>query len=216
MCFRLFSSLARRLLKDIVEKPTQEGSGMHINTIIEKVARHYGADVADVLSQSREGNLVVARQVALYFARKLTTRSLQEIAIAFGLTHASVLHAVRVVEERINGDETFRTEIEEMRQQLESEGRQKSGVPDSGAETKKWLRIQSFIQEAGLALDYLHWRVLCKRCGDRPAPTLFMMTADNDGELTEEMIVEQLEAIARQARAGFIDGHRFTVVASRE
>lgn len=216
MCFPAFSSLARMLLRDIVEKPTQEGSGMYINTIIEKVSRHYGTDVADVLSQSREGKLVTARQVALYFARKLTTRSLPEIAIAFGITHASVLHAVRVVEKRINVDESFRTEIEQMRQQLESEGRQKLGVSGSGAEATRWLRIQSFIQEAGLVLDYLHWRVLCKRCGDQPAPTLFMMTADADGELTEEMIVEQLEAIARQARAGFVDGHCFPVFASRE
>ena len=40
------------------------------------------------------------------------------------------------------------------------------------------------------------------------------MTADNDGELTEEMIVAQLEAIARQARAGFVDGSGFPVFAS--
>ena len=40
------------------------------------------------------------------------------------------------------------------------------------------------------------------------------MTADDDGELTEEMIVEQLEAIARQARAGFVDGQGFPVFAS--
>ena len=34
------------------------------------------------------------------------------------------------------------------------------------------------------------------------------------GELTEEMIVAQLEAIARQARAGFVDGPGFPVFAS--
>ena len=79
---------------------------------------------------------------------------------------------------------------------------------------KRWQRIQAFVQEAGIVLDYLHWRVLCKRYGEQPASALFSMTADSDGELTEEMVVEQLEAIARQARAGFMDGPGFPVFAS--
>ena len=78
---------------------------------------------------------------------------------------------------------------------------------------KRLRRIQSFLQEAGIVLDYLHWRVLCKLYGEQPAPTLYLMTSDIDGELTEEMVVEQLEAIALQARAGFVDGPGFPVFA---
>lgn len=79
---------------------------------------------------------------------------------------------------------------------------------------QRWERIQAFVQEAGIVLEYLHWRVLCKRYGEQPASALFAMTADVDGELTEEMIVDQLEAIARQARAGFVDGPGFPVFGS--
>lgn len=78
---------------------------------------------------------------------------------------------------------------------------------------ERWQRIQNFVQEAGIVLDYLHWRVLCKRYGEQPASPLFLMTADSDGELTEEMVIAQLEAIARQARAGFVDGPDFPVFA---
>lgn len=92
--------------------------------------------------------------------------------------------------------------------------RPKTAVATTETCDARWRRIQAFIQEAGLVLDYLHWRVLCKCCGDQPAPTLFLMTADSDGELNEEMIVAQLEAIARQSRAGFVDGQGFPVFAS--
>lgn len=82
------------------------------------------------------------------------------------------------------------------------------------ADDDRWQRIQAFVQEAGIVLDYLHWRVLCKRYGEQPATALYLMSSDSDGELTKEMVVEQLEAIARQARAGFVDGPDFPVFAS--
>ena len=107
------------------------------------------------------------------------------------------------------GDET-----EQLQRQLESEDQPKTRELTSEACDARWRRIQAFIQEAGIVLDYLHWRILCKYYGDQPASALFLMTADGDGELTEEMIVAQLEAIARQARAGFVDGPGFPVFAS--
>ena len=102
----------------------------------------------------------------------------------------------------------------DIREIIEVVDQPKKGEATSEACDVRWRRIQTFIQEAGLVLDYLHWRVLCKRNGDQPAPALFLMTADGDGELTEEMIITQLEAIARQARAGFVDGQGFPVFAS--
>ena len=104
--------------------------------------------------------------------------------------------------------------MEQLKRQLESAERPKTAVLTLETCDARWRRIQAFIHEAGIVLDYLHWRVLCKCSGAQPAPALFLMTADGDGELTEEMIVAQLEAIARQARAGFVDGSGFPVFAS--
>ena len=83
----------------------------------------------------------------------------------------------------------------------------------TGEDNKRWRRIQAFIQEVGVVNDYLHWRVLCKRHGAQPALPLFKMTAESEGELTEESIIELYEAIARQARAGFVEGSGFPVFA---
>ena len=187
---------------------------MDIKEIIEAVARRYDTSVADILSLSRDDKTITARHVAIYLACSHLPMSLLEIAKVFNRTHATVAFAEMKVTERMAKDDVFRSEVEQLRRQIESAEQPKKGETTSEACDVRWRRIQAFIQEAGLVLDYLHWRVLCKRCGDQPAPALFLMTADGDGELTEEMIVAQLEAIARQARAGFVDGPGFPVFAS--
>ena len=187
---------------------------MDIKQIIEAVARCYDTSVADILSPSRDYKIITARHVAIYLARSRLTMSLPEIAKAFNRTHATVLFAEGKVRERMAEDEVFRSEVEQLRRQIESAEQPEKREATSQACDVRWRRIQAFIQEAGLVLDYLHWRVLCKRCGDQPAPALFLMTADGDGELTEEMIIAQFEAIARQARVGFVDGPGFPVFAS--
>lgn len=182
--------------------------------IIEAVARCYETSVSDILSSSRDEKTITARHVAIYLAHSCLPMSLLEIAKAFNRTHATILFAERKVRERMSEDDVFRSEVEQLRRKIEMAEQPKNGETTSKACDARWRRIQAFIQEAGIVLDYLHWRILCKRYGEQPASALFLMTADDDGELTEEMVVEQLEAIARQARAGFVDGPGFPVFAS--
>lgn len=185
---------------------------MDIKEIIEAVARCYDTSVSDILSSSMDEKTITARHVAIYLAHSCLPMSLREIAKAFNRTHATILFAERKVRERMPEDEVFRSEVEQLRRKIEMAEQPKIGETTSKACDARWRRIQAFIQEAGIVLDYLYWRVLCKRYGEQPAPALFLMTAD--GGLTEEMVVEQLEAIARQARVGFVDGPGFPVFAS--
>ena len=187
---------------------------MDIKEIIEAVARCYDTSVSDILSPSRDDKIITARYVAIYLACSHLPMTFLEIAKVFNRTHATIVFAEGKVRERMAEDEVFRSEVEQLRRQIESAEQPETREATSEACDERWRRIQAFIQEAGLVLDYLHWRVLCKRCGDQPAPALFLMTADGDGELTEEMISAQFEAIARQARAGFVDGPGFPVFAS--
>ena len=87
----------------------------------------------------------------------------------------------------------------------------------SEAEAKHWQRITYFLQEAEMVVHFLLCRAYCKQTGeDLSNPTAFAMQADADGELTDKMVVEQLEAIARQAESGFVDGPGFPVFASMD
>lgn len=63
------------------------------------VARHYRCTVSDIDSRRRTADIVRPRQVAMYLAKVLTTRSLPEIGRRIGRRdHTTVLHAVRKIE----------------------------------------------------------------------------------------------------------------------
>ncbi|MGZ9034359.1 MAG: helix-turn-helix domain-containing protein, partial [Rhodospirillales bacterium] len=61
------------------------------------------------------------RQVAMYLAKQLTTRSLPEIGRKFGgRDHTTVMHAVRKVEELCAQDASFAEDLELLRRMLRS------------------------------------------------------------------------------------------------
>ena len=60
------------------------------------------------------------RQVAMYLAKQLTTRSLPEIGRKFGgRDHTTVMHAVRKVDELREHDTSFNEDVELLRRMLE-------------------------------------------------------------------------------------------------
>ena len=75
------------------------GPKTSIEDIQRKTAEFYKLDVKDFYSPQRARRVARPRQVAMYLARKLTTRSLPEIGRRFGgRDHTTVLHACRRIE----------------------------------------------------------------------------------------------------------------------
>jgi chromosomal replication initiator protein len=61
------------------------------------------------------------RQVAMYLAKQLTSRSLPEIGRKFGnRDHTTVMHAVRKIEELRSTDSSMSEDIELLRRMLQS------------------------------------------------------------------------------------------------
>ena len=61
------------------------------------------------------------RQVAMYLAKQLTSRSLPEIGRKFGgRDHTTVMHAVRKIEDLRASDQSFSEDIELLRRMLEA------------------------------------------------------------------------------------------------
>jgi chromosomal replication initiator protein len=70
---------------------------------------------ADLTGPSRRRQMAWARGVAMYLARTLTGQSLQSIGRAFGdRDHTTVLHGIRVTEERRSRDPAVAAEIERL------------------------------------------------------------------------------------------------------
>ncbi len=91
-----------------------------IEDIQKRVAEYYSIKISDMQSARRSQNVARPRQVAMYLAKVLTSRSLPEIGRKFGgRDHTTVLHAVRKVEEIKIQDREFAEDLDILRRTLE-------------------------------------------------------------------------------------------------
>ena len=92
-----------------------------IEEIQKRVAEHWNIRLADMSSARRARAVARPRQVAMYLAKQLTSRSLPEIGRKFGnRDHTTVMHAVSRVTELIEQDADFGERVELLRRMLES------------------------------------------------------------------------------------------------
>ena len=76
-------------------------SSINVEQIQRIVADYYDIRLSDMSSKRRPANIAFPRQIAMYFSRKLTTLSLPAIAEQFSRNHATILHAVNSIEEKM-------------------------------------------------------------------------------------------------------------------
>jgi len=87
--------------------------------IQELVSVSYGLHPKHMVSHERLRHIVWPRQIAMYLTRELTRRSLPAIGAAFGgRDHTTVIHAIRVVERRMEEDSLVRADIKALRKAL--------------------------------------------------------------------------------------------------
>ena len=92
-----------------------------IEEIQKRVAEHWNIRLSDMSSARRARAVARPRQVAMYLAKQLTSRSLPEIGRRFGnRDHTTVMHAVSRVTELIERDAGFAEDVELLRRMLES------------------------------------------------------------------------------------------------
>jgi chromosomal replication initiator protein len=105
------------LLKDILQEEARRS--ITIDQIQKRVAEHFDVRLADMTSKRRPANIAFPRQIAMYLSRELTKGSLSEIGDAFGgRDHGTVLHAHRLVRERMTKEEKVRQVISFLEAQL--------------------------------------------------------------------------------------------------
>ena len=92
-----------------------------IDDIQRRVAEHYNIRLADMHSERRARAVARPRQIAMYLAKQLTSRSLPEIGRKFGgRDHTTVMHAVKRVEELCNSDNAISEDLDLLRRMLEA------------------------------------------------------------------------------------------------
>jgi chromosomal replication initiator protein len=97
----------------------QHDKKLTIDEIMKKVAEHYCLRLSDMTSARRARAVARPRQVAMYLAKQLTSRSLPEIGRKFGgRDHTTVMHAVRKIEQLAETDAQIAEDVELLRRSL--------------------------------------------------------------------------------------------------
>ena len=114
---KLNVEVIENLLREVLH---EEGRfAISIEAIQKKVAEHFDIRLADMASKRRPENIAFPRQVAMYLARQMTESSLNTIGEAFGgRDHGTVLHACRLVKDRMQVDAHVRQAVHYLEKQL--------------------------------------------------------------------------------------------------
>lgn len=104
------------LLRDTLDQEQQ-----HVLTVeeIQKVVSDFfDIRMGDMSSNRRPQAIAFPRQVAMYLSRELTAQSLPSIGQSFNKNHATVMHACRIVSEKLKTDAIFRQSLMILQQRL--------------------------------------------------------------------------------------------------
>lgn len=110
--------LAKEALKDLIN---QKPSTITISYIQEVVSQFYGLTIEDLKSAKRSKEIAYARQIAMYFSRKLTDTSFPKIGDEFGKKdHSTVMHAYEKIETDIKSSKEFKETIDLLYDKIKS------------------------------------------------------------------------------------------------
>jgi chromosomal replication initiator protein len=113
--------LTRETVEGLLREVLHEEGRLSINieAIQKRVAEHFDIRLADMTSKRRPENIAFPRQIAMFLSRQMTESSLNAIGEAFGgRDHGTVLHACRLVKDRMEIDPSIRQVVCYLEKQL--------------------------------------------------------------------------------------------------
>ncbi|MGB0901510.1 chromosomal replication initiator protein DnaA [Halocynthiibacter sp.] len=110
--------LAQDCLADVLRSSDRK---ITVDEIQRKVSEHYNIRLSEMIGPRRVRTIARPRQVAMYLAKQLTTRSLPDIGRRFGgRDHTTVMHGVKRIEELRVSDSQLEDDLELLRRALEA------------------------------------------------------------------------------------------------
>lgn len=108
--------LAKQVVEKFVKNVKREVS---IDYIQKVVSDYFQLDMETLQSKTRKRDVVQARQLAMFFAKKFTKSSLATIGSQIGdRDHATVLHACKTVDNLVATDKQFKKYVEDIHKKL--------------------------------------------------------------------------------------------------
>ena len=109
--------LAKRTVKEIA---TDRKINITIDDISKAVCHYLNIPENKIREKTRKKEIVLARQLAMYFSKELTKSSLKTIGLHFGgRDHSTVIHACNSIEQMRNNDLSMKELIDSIRNKIE-------------------------------------------------------------------------------------------------
>jgi chromosomal replication initiator protein len=116
---KLTEGEVEEMLRDVIDQ--DPARSVNIDRIQRVVCEQYDIRMSELLGRGRPKMVAEARQVAMYLTRTMAKLPLVEVGKAFGgRDHGTVIHAVKVVEARMEQYVDFNTMIIELRMKVSS------------------------------------------------------------------------------------------------
>lgn len=108
--------VAKRVMKNLVKMNTRE---LTIESIQKMVCEHYNIPYDKLLVKTRKREIVQARQITMFLAKKFTKSSLKNIGEHFGgFDHTTVIHSCQTVEDLMDTDNEYKDKMDELQQKV--------------------------------------------------------------------------------------------------
>jgi len=105
--------------KSILKDVFSQTKVVTVDKIQNIVSNYFNIPLSEMLSQRRSRPLARPRQMAMYLAKKMTTRSLPEIGRRFAnRDHTTVIHAVKTISRLLEQDDEMKKNINQIRSLL--------------------------------------------------------------------------------------------------
>jgi len=110
-------ALAEQVVSHIVALQPQT---VTVDDVIGAVSRHYNIPERAIMAQNRSKDITLARHVAAYLSKQLTSSSLSEIGYRMGRrTHATILHSIAYVRDTMEFDPVLRQQVAQLQSALQ-------------------------------------------------------------------------------------------------
>ncbi len=101
--------LAKKVIKHFVKNISKE---ITVEFIQELVADHFEVSVDKLQGKTRKRQVVIARQLSMYLAKKMTNKSLKAIGENFGgRDHSTVIYSCKAVQDLLDTDTIFKDTV---------------------------------------------------------------------------------------------------------
>ena len=108
--------LAKEVLKNIIKEIQSDVS---VDFIQKTVADYFKVNIEQLKSKVKKREIVIPRQVSMYFCKRYTQLTLALIGENFGgRDHSTVIHALESVEDMMKTDANFKASVEDLSKKL--------------------------------------------------------------------------------------------------